>query len=152
MRGYPRVCSSVRGAPLLWSAGLTAPVLYFLNSSLEIRMSCPGGNKTARLINLRVFRDQDGLSPVTEETLKSSRALRSSTSVVLERTGRDVSLPWQAQEWDLGSRTNFGVMGYETQHNRPQSKTTKQHYSAVKKQIQEVGRENYRKKKIKTTT
>lgn len=84
------------GCPLLWSVGPTAPALYFsLNSSLEIRMSCPGGNKTARLINLRVFRDQEGLSPVTEEALKSSRALRSSSSVVLEPTGRDVSLPWQ---------------------------------------------------------
>lgn len=63
--------------------GPTAPVLYFsLNSSLEIRMSCPGGNKTARLINLR-YLDQDGLSPVTQETLKSSRALSSSSSIIL---------------------------------------------------------------------
>ena len=76
--------------------GPTALALYFsLNSSLEIRMSCPGENKTARLTNLRVFRDQEGLSSVTKETLKSSRALRSSSSVVLEPTGRDVSLPRQ---------------------------------------------------------
>lgn len=93
VEGSPRGLGPV-GPPTLRSADHTPP-LFLLSPSLQIRMSCPGGNNTAGLINRRIFRDQDWWFPVMKETLKSSRTWERSRSGVPGSTGRAVSLPRQ---------------------------------------------------------
>ena len=71
-------------------AGPTFLMLYFsLTSSLEIKMCCPGGNKAAGPKNIQGPRL---IVSVTEETLKSPRALGGSGSSVLKHTDRGVSV------------------------------------------------------------